>query len=378
MTERTPRGRVGPCPDGTPFARAPSLPCDSASRDAGFALLAVLLAAALFTAAAASFAVRSRLLAMQEANRQTFARDEALVDGAALFMVDRARDLALATAGADAAPASAFGPPGDEPGETAGRARGVAGLRDGAVLVCALPDGRRLELRAVDQAGLLDLNAAPREMIVDVLAGAGFEPAQAQRLANGIVDFRDEDDVPQDGGASERAAYVQAGLSWAPRNGAFLDGAEIAELPSVTPPLLVRLRPLVTTFNGTPSIDFAVMAPHVRALFPRRIDPLGRLAHWHRPTPRANFAVEAKLRRADGSLAAGRFALVTFDPALPGHPILTRWQALSEIETLEPANGAGQPPSTSPVCTRLGSALALANYATSAGASSTTSSAAAR
>ncbi len=338
----------------------------------------MLLAAALFTAASASFAVRSRLLAMQESNRETFARDEALVDGAALFMVDRARDLASLAAGARADPEPMTAPAAAEPAEGPRRPTGVAGLRDGAVLSCTLADKRGFDLRLVDQAGLIDLNAAPQEMIVDVLTGAGFEPSLTQALAGQIIDFRDQDDVPQAGGASERAAYAQAGLSWTPRNGAFLAAAEIAQLPSVTSDVLVRLRPLVTTFNGTASVDFAVMAPRVRALFPRRIDPLGPLARWRQPTPRRSFAVEATLRRADGSRAAGRFALVTFDPAHAGRPIIAQWQALPEIETVEPIEVAVQPPSASPVCATLAAALALETYGTSAAAISTASSAIAR
>jgi general secretion pathway protein K len=331
-------------------------------REAGFVLLSVLLAAALFMAAAASFAVKSQLLAMQAANRLEQARSEAIVDGAALFAIHALQPhLGPAAAPPPAEPANAGTP-------AAARRRPPLPL-DGTPVACALADGRALELAAIDQGGLLDLNAAPPEMIMDVLGAAGLDAETALRIAGAVADFRDEDDVPAAGGASERALYREAGKPFGPRNAPFLDAAELVQLPGLSPELAQRFLPLATVFSGRASLDPATMDRRARALFPKEIDALDALRRWRKPSPREALAIESRLRRPDGTVAALRHALATVaDPlaisgALPGAapstattpaaPRILQWQTAVEAPSPAPA------PSTSPLCKSLVAALGL-------------------
>lgn len=293
--------------------------------EAGFVLLSVLLAVALFMAAAASFAVKSKLAAMQAGNRLEQARARALTDGAVLFAVD-ALTAAQAAAPPPRAPATAPAPSraptsadtaSTAPAKAQAKAPVLPFASDGTPLSCSFSDGRTMEIAVIDQGGLLDLNVASPEMMVDLLRETGLDGERALQMASGIVDFRDENDLPEAGGASEAALYREAGKPWGPRNGGFLAAAEIAQLPAFPPDLLVRLQPLFTVYNTQVGVDFAVMDRRARALFPKEIKGLEPLERWLLASPRRAFSVEAALRRDDGTVSAARHGLVTFGETTP-------------------------------------------------------------
>lgn len=332
-----------PAPDGT-----------AEDREAGFVLLSVLLAVALFMAAAASFAIKSHLAALQAGNRLEQARARALADGAVLFAAD-----ALAAAQAEAGPPKA---PGGTAPPAPAKLRPLPFAADGSPLACALSDGRAIEIVVIDQGGLLDLNAAPPEMIADLLRRTGLDGERALQAAAGIVDFRDENDLPEAGGPSEAAAYREAGKPWGPRNGAFLDAAEIAQLPAFPPDLATRLQPLFTVHNGAAGLDVSVMDRRARALLPKEIEESSDLERWRTPSRRRAFALDAALRREDGTVAAARHGLVTFgetgpeapadEAGTPHPPRIQEWR-----ETLVPPSAERLPASASPLCERLRRAL---------------------
>lgn len=324
--------------------------------EAGFVLLSVLLAVALFMAAAASFAIKSQLAAMQAGNRLEQARARALADGAVLFAVDA---LAQAQAPAETGAKTGAERAADAPARpSAPRPFAEDGLR----LACPLSAERSIELSVSDEGGRLDLNAAPPEMIADLLRLTGLDGERAFQIAGAIVDFRDENDLPESGGASEAALYGEAGKPWGPRNGAFLDVAEIAQLPAFPPDLVARLQPLFTVDNARPGLDMAVMDRRARVLFPKETRGIEALERWRQPTGRKAFSIDAALRRADGTVAAARHGLVTFGGNSPEAlaedarkilpPRIRDWR-----ETLVPPADPRRQLSASPICESLRRAL---------------------
>ncbi|WP_019996595.1 type II secretion system protein GspK [Aureimonas ureilytica] len=328
--------------------------------EAGFVLLSVLLAAILFVGVAASFAVRARLVTLQTGNRSELARAQALADGAALFVADALRP-----------------PPRQAPTSQAILAAALSGEAtaapppeplplpfDGTPLSCALPGGGggRLELSAVDQGALLDLNGASVPMLRDFFEAAGLGGETARRLAEEIGDFRDPDDDPQSNGIGERAQYWQAGLAWGPANRPFVDVEEVARLPSVTPALLARLRPLLTVQNPRAGLDLALTPAASHGVLPPEATERPNLKRWQLASSRTNFAVDARLRRGDGSLAAGRRALVTFGGPDNGELRVLRWSRppFGEDKT------SAAPSQGDAFCSLLATALGTAREAASA------------
>jgi len=113
-----------------------------------------------------------------------------------------------------------------------------------------------------EAAGQINLNLAARPMLEQLLRGIGLANAEAFRLAGAIVDFRDADDAPVEGGA-ETAAYGLAGLTHGPKNAPFESVGELEQVLGVTPEIYARLRPLVTVYSSVGGIDSRVASDAV-------------------------------------------------------------------------------------------------------------------
>ena len=127
---------------------------------------------------------------------------------------------------------------------------------NGTVVQCQL-EGNSVEVSVTDVAGLVDLNAAPIEMMARVIAGVGVPLTQATRLAAAIGDFRDIDDEPLPGGA-EAKEYRAAGLPFGPKNAPFETVDELDQVLGMTPEILGRLRGLVTLHSRAPGLDLGL------------------------------------------------------------------------------------------------------------------------
>jgi type II secretory pathway component PulK len=71
-----------------------------------------------------------------------------------------------------------------------------------------------VRVRVTEEAGKIDLNAAPAELLAALLQAPASEAAEAERLVAAIVDFSDEDRLPRPGGA-EDPDYLRAGAPMA-------------------------------------------------------------------------------------------------------------------------------------------------------------------
>jgi general secretion pathway protein K len=123
---------------------------------------------------------------------------------------------------------------------------------DAAVHEIPWPDAR-LSVQVKAESGRIDLNRAPRELIFGLLAQ--FVPAaNAEALADAVIDWRDADDEPGPAGA-EQDAYAQAGYGYGPANGAFNSVGELKRVMGFDDRITEALRPYLTVYSRRPRIN---------------------------------------------------------------------------------------------------------------------------
>ena len=113
-----------------------------------------------------------------------------------------------------------------------------------------------LELR--DTGAGLNLNEADENMIRQFLAeGLRIDFNQADKLAQAILDFRDQDEIPRINGG-EREEYIEEGLAVLPVNRPFAEVSELRHVMGMTTELFDEMRPYLTLVsNGRININAA-------------------------------------------------------------------------------------------------------------------------
>lgn len=188
-------------------------------RERGFALLMVLWTLILLAFLATVFADNARTEVFLARN-----------------LVDNAQAEALADGGINRAVAGLTRDPVDG---------GFYG--DGRIYVWPSEAGEvRFWIR--DEGGKIDINYAPAAVLRELLVVVGADSKLATSLADAIIDFRDEDDDKQPHGAEARE-YRAEGLGYGPKNQHIVLTDELIYVPGMTPDLLARLSPLITTFG---------------------------------------------------------------------------------------------------------------------------------
>jgi type II secretory pathway component PulK len=105
-----------------------------------------------------------------------------------------------------------------------------------------------LELR--DTGAGLNPNQADENMLRQFLAeGLRIDFNQADKLAQAILDFRDQDDIPRVNGG-EREEYIEEGLPVLPANRDFAEVAELRHVLGMTTELFDEIRPYLTMVSS--------------------------------------------------------------------------------------------------------------------------------
>jgi len=127
---------------------------------------------------------------------------------------------------------------------------------NGAFLAVSEGDGEEgYKARIEREGGRIDLNFVNEELLRSVLENAGLSREEAEALADAILDWRDEDDVPRPHGA-EASYYAGLPEPLRPRNGNFLDVEELRAVRGVTPDLQTGIfSKIFTVHGGSPRID---------------------------------------------------------------------------------------------------------------------------
>lgn len=110
-------------------------------------------------------------------------------------------------------------------------------------------DGRRIDLRVLDENAKINLNLADATLLSGFLQAMGEDTAQARQLAAAILDWRDADNLKQPGGGAETAEYQAAGLPYGARNARFETLGELQRVLGVDAALYARLEPMLTLYS---------------------------------------------------------------------------------------------------------------------------------
>lgn len=158
----------------------------------------------------------------------------------------------------------------------AGLMRAVYGLQNPVTKQRWIGDGRvysfrydnaTITLSAIDESGKVDLNTATPEVLQALFHATGMKPAEAQVLADRVVDWHSPASL--EGTAdSARTAYVAAGRDYGPRHGPFASIEELQMVLGITPALYQQLAPVVTIWSGTASPNPNTAPPLALAAIP--------------------------------------------------------------------------------------------------------------
>ena len=124
---------------------------------------------------------------------------------------------------------------------------------DGSSRRLAIGDGA-VQVSVRREAGLIDLNKAPRAVLAGLLAVFEVEPGRRDQIVDAIEDWRDKDDLRRVSGAEDRE-YVAAGRNQGAKDGPFDAVSELQTVLGMTPQLYRRLEPFLTVHAGATGID---------------------------------------------------------------------------------------------------------------------------
>jgi general secretion pathway protein K len=208
------------------------------AREKGFALLAVMWAAAMLAIIVASLLTIARTEAFVAHGKSRTADLEATADAAMnqaiLTMLDQ---VAAARPRTDGVPfAIVFG-------------------------------GRTIRVSVQDEAGKIDLNMATGDLLTRILEVGGLAAGEARVMAARIQDWREPGDLHRLRGAGQ-AAYRDAGIRYAPRRGPFPNVAELQLVLGMDPAVFARIAPSLTVASGTPWVDPTYAAHDVLLALP--------------------------------------------------------------------------------------------------------------
>jgi general secretion pathway protein K len=109
------------------------------------------------------------------------------------------------------------------------------------------------------EAGRIDLNEAPKEVLSGLFAALGTRKRDADNYADRIIGWRTRNQEADQ--EEEAAAYRVAGLAYKPRRAPFQSPSELWLVLGLPPTLVERILPLVTVYSGRPDLDMASAAP---------------------------------------------------------------------------------------------------------------------
>jgi general secretion pathway protein K len=127
--------------------------------------------------------------------------------------------------------------------------------------------GRSIGVAATPETARIDLNMATPELLESLLRSAGLEDADAQRLRDVILDWRDSDDQHLLHGA-EDPEYRAAGLPYGAKDANFESVEELRQLLGMTAAVYDRIAPALTVFSARRTVNPLFAAPQVLAALP--------------------------------------------------------------------------------------------------------------
>ncbi|MES9945460.1 MAG: PilX N-terminal domain-containing pilus assembly protein [Candidatus Thiodiazotropha sp.] len=115
-------------------------------------------------------------------------------------------------------------------------------------------DQGRVSISIRNSSGLLDLNKAPRDQLVKLLALIEDDIQEREALADRLIDWRDSDDLRHLSGA-EDADYRSAGYPYGTAGRDLVSIDELAYVMGFNADRVERLRPYITLYSNTQNVD---------------------------------------------------------------------------------------------------------------------------
>lgn len=216
-------------------------------------------------------------------------------------------------------------------------------LRPGDRYRCRLAD-TTLTVAIEDEAGKIDLNVAPPELMAALFVVVGVESEAAQGVAAAIVDYRDPNRQALHGGM-EPDAGLGTYAGWLLKNRPLDAVEEVVRVTGMTPDLLGRIRSAVTVHSGLPGLDPAVAAPLAHAAL-RALEGSPQLTFMPVigvASPASTFTIRSHAITG-GSRSFSREAIVRVDGS--GRPSfeMLRWRRAEAPPDAAAPNVAALPP----------------------------------
>lgn len=115
-------------------------------------------------------------------------------------------------------------------------------------------DGHEVKVSVADESARIDLNAGNDSLIQGLLRRAGLEEADAARVLDAILDWRDADGLRRPNGAEE-PDYAAAGLPGRPANQLFQSVEELQLVLGMRAETYQRLANLITVYSRQPGVN---------------------------------------------------------------------------------------------------------------------------
>jgi general secretion pathway protein K len=116
------------------------------------------------------------------------------------------------------------------------------------------------------EAARIDLNAAPKPLLVGFLTGLGVAPPDASDYADRIVAWRSP--TEQADNDPENSFYRTSGAAYLPRHAPFPAAEELWLLRGIPPFIIQKMLPFVTVFSSMATINIVEAEPQVIAGLP--------------------------------------------------------------------------------------------------------------
>lgn len=124
------------------------------------------------------------------------------------------------------------------------------------------------EVRIEPEAGKIDINTVSEDMLNEILRNGGLSEDEAKGLADAILDWKDEDDVPRSAGA-EVPYYATLPEPIRPRDARFASVEELRHVKGVTPEVHSRLLARIfTVYSGISRVNVNVAPVEVLRVLP--------------------------------------------------------------------------------------------------------------
>jgi general secretion pathway protein K len=115
------------------------------------------------------------------------------------------------------------------------------------------------------ESGRIDLNFAPKQLLVGLFTVLGTEREAAEGFADRIIAWRTPTSKTAD---SEEFLYRTAGKSYGPRHGPFQHVNELGLVLGLTSDVIDRALSYLTVYSGQPEVNVFNAAPEVLAALP--------------------------------------------------------------------------------------------------------------